>query len=510
MPIGFSQYIQITSGVGGQSVVPQRDLITRIFTTNPLVPTGGYKEFSSASDVGDYFGNDSEEYLRAAFYFAWVSKNITQANKISYARWVDEAVAPRIYGDEGVTQALGSWTSITAGTFYITLGENSLAGPEKILLTGLDFSAAGSLAAVAAIIQAAIRAAYGTALWTGSTVVFNATRGTFDFVGGDTGPNIVAVDPGASNDIAAQLGWIGAGTILSDGSDEQTITDVLALNIQISNNFGSLLFMPALDDDQVTEAAAWTDLQNVAFMYLLPADTETVANTYYTDLQTYSGVAVTLRPDTDEYPEMIPGIILAATDYAAQNSVQNYMFQLNFPGLAASVTDTQTSETLNNIRCNYYGNTQTAGRILTFYQRGVLMGGTTAPVDQNVFANEMWLKDAAGASIMDLLLALPVVSANKVGQSQVLGVLQSVIDLAVLNGTISVGKTLNTVQKLFITQETGSDKAWYQVQTVGYWVAATTRSYVTQDDRTEFEIVYTLIYSKDDAIRKVIGRHVLI
>jgi hypothetical protein len=358
--------------------------------------------------------------------------------------------------------------------------------------------------------QVAIRAAYGTALWTGATVVYNSTRGTFDFTGGATGANAVAVAAGNSGDIAAQLGWLGAGTILSDGADAQTVTEVLDLNIQLSNNFGSFLFIPTLTEDEIIEAATWTDLQNVDFMYLVRSSGSTQSNTFWTDLQTFAGVAVTLAPVSTEYDEMIPGIILAATDYSAQNSVQNYMFQMNFPGLTAKVTDTETANTYDNVRTNYYGNTQTAGRVLTFYQRGVLMGGTTAPVDQNVFANEIWLKDAAGASIMNLLLALPVVSANKVGQSQVLGVLQSVIDQAIFNGTISVGKTLNTTQKLFITQETGSDKAWYQVQNLGYWVSATVRSYTTEDDRTEFEIVYTLIYSKDDAIRKVIGRHVLI
>jgi hypothetical protein len=36
------------------------------------------------------------------------------------------------------------------------------------------------------------------------------------------------------------------------------------------------------------------------------------------------------------------------------------------------------------------------------------------------------------------------------------------------------------------------------------------QSYVTVDGRTEWKAVYTLIYSKDDTVRKVEGSHVLI
>ena len=34
------------------------------------------------------------------------------------------------------------------------------------------------------------------------------------------------------------------------------------------------------------------------------------------------------------------------------------------------------------------------------------MGLSTDPLDMNTFANEQWLKDAAGVSIMNLLLAV--------------------------------------------------------------------------------------------------------
>jgi hypothetical protein len=235
---------------------------------------------------------------------------------------------------------------------------------------------------------------------------------------------------------------------------------------------------------------------------------EASAQAYYDALSGYAGIAVTLVKTADEYPEMIPMIILAATDYTARNSVQNYMFQIF--NVTPEVTDTTESNQLDAIRVNYYGRTQQAGQFLDFYQRGVLMGLPVNPVDMNIYANEQWFKDAVGASIMELLLALAKVSANAKGRIQLLTQIQSVIGEALFNGTISVGKRLTTTQKLYIAEVTGDDDAWRQIENIGYWIDCVMQSYTTVDDRTEYKAVYTLVYSKDDVVRKVEGSHVLI
>lgn len=502
MAISFRKYIDITSGVGGNGAVRLRDLIGRIFTTNPLVPTDVIVEMTTPEDVGNYFGFSSEEYLRAVFYFAWVSKNIKRAKKISFAKWSNVATAPRIYGAKG-DQALASWTTITNGALYITLGATTQ------LLSAMNFSGAASLTAVASIIQAKLAAVVGNPNFSGATVSWDAARKSFNFVGGQTGDAKVAVAAGTGGtDIAAQLGWLNpTETILSNGDAIQTVTEVLTTSTDISNNFGSFLFVPALSDAQVEEAAKWTDLQNNMFMYCVPVlDVDTAD--YYALLKDYGGTAMTLKTVTDEYPEMVPMIILAATDYTARSAVQNYMFQI-FP-LTPAVSTTQQSNALDLLRINYYGRTQTAGQYLDFYQRGVLTGLNTDATDQNVYANEIWLKDAAGVALMSLLLSIARLPANSTGRSRALAILQGVADQALFNGTISVGKPLNDVQKLYITELTGDDLAWFQVQNIGYWLDATLQSYVTQDGRTEWKLLYTLLYSKDDAIRKVEGTHILI
>ncbi len=508
MAISFQKYVQITSGVGAGFGVRERDLIGRLFVTNPLLPTKSLAEFDNAEDVGTYFGFTSEEYKRAVFYFSWISKNITQARKISYARWVNQDVAPIIYGSVA-DRSVGQFSSITDGSFTFTLGADTN------VISNLDFSSVTSLADVAVIIQTAIRNAESySPLWENATVTYDATRKSFNFVGGELGSAVIDTAAGnTGTNIANLIGWLKSnGAVLSDGANEESISETLTLSADASNNFGSFLFIPALTLEQIVEVAQWNNLStnNFAFQFYvrtLPVN----AQDYWEALQNYGGVGCTISDVTDEYPEMLPMVVLAATDYNRQNSVQNYMFQIGTNvALTPSVTTTILSNSYDAIRMNYYGQTQTAGQLIEFYQRGVLMGTGQAATDMNVYANEQWLKTAAGARIMELLLALAKVSANKNGRSQLIAVLQAVIERGLRNGTISVGKTLDVTQKLYISEITGDELAWHQVQNIGYWLDCVIERRVDITGAFYYVAVYTLVYSKDDAIRKVEGTHVLI
>lgn len=498
MSISMKRYVDITSGVGGALAVRARDLIGRLFTTNPLVPTGSLIEFGSADEVGLYFGTTSAEYKRAAFYFGWISKSIGKANKISFARWADVATLPQIYGAK-LVYTLTQLKAITAGKFTITLGGDTHA------VTGLDFSAATSLADIATTLQTTLRALAG-AQFAGVTVTYDATRGGFNLVGTVTGTAPVSVEAGPTDDASAPLGWL-TGAIFSDGANAETLTDVLTASTNASNNFASFLFMPTLTAADVLEVASWNDTQNVMFHYCVPVSASDAA-AYYGALSGLSGVSMTLSPLANEFPEMVPMIIMAATDYSKRNSTQNYMYQ-QFT-LTPSVTTDADANLYDPLRINYYGRTQTAGQNIDFYQRGVMCGLATDPVDMNTYANETWFKDRCGSAIMELLLSMAKVSANTVGRSQIMAVVQSAINEALNNGTISVGKPLNPTQKLYIGTQTGDDLAWMQVQNIGYWLDCSIKSYVTTSGTTEYKAVYACIYSKDDCIRKVEGTHTLI
>lgn len=580
MAIDQKRYVDITSGVAGATQVARREYIARLFTTNSLLPPQTFVEFTSAADVGAYFGLSSQEYLRSVFYFSWISKSLQRPQKISFGRWVNAATAPMIYGyvDTANPQAIGTYTSISTGSLGLTIG-----GVVN-MFTGIDLTAAVSLADVATAIQTKIRTATGTQ-WTAATVVYDAVAGAFVFTGGSAVAATISVQNGSSGtDLVPLLHWLPAATITngqfipgtstilrattSPGSAIETPVQAVNTSADLSTNFGSFAFIPTalaatlagtitvtgigstaglsvgmtvsgngivpgttiatvasgtsitlstaatisgastlsfgLSLAQATAVATWNKTENVRYEYQIEINSIN-ASSWQTALKDIGGTGLNLGSGSaSEYIEMFPMMIQAATDYDAPNSVVNYEFQQT-AGLTPTVTTDAGADAYDAISVNYYGQTQQAGQLINFYQQGKLQGLPVDPLDMNTYANEIWLKDEMSVALMNLLLAVERVPANAQGRSQLLSTMQPVINQALNNGTISVGKTLTTLQKSLIFQITNDANAWYQVQNSGYWVdlviVLVGANYVAR---------YTLVYSKDDVIRKVEGRDVLI
>ncbi len=513
MSISSTRYVSIVSGVGAANTVPERELVARLFTGNLLLPPKSFLSFNSADSVGQYFGTDSEEYLRADFYFSFISKSITAPESIQFSRWASTAVAPMVYSVSGNNTQEDNWTSITGGSFVLTMGTHTFT------ISGLDFTMAASLAAVATIIQTAIRTETGGgALWTSATVSYDASTGGFNLVGGITGDAEISVAaPGSGTDITGTglLGWVPGsvntngsitpGAIWAPGSDIETITETLTNSYQASTNFGSFTFLTnlGLTEQEVVEAATWNFSLNNLFLYSVAVTPENVSD-WQAALVSIGGVALTLSPTLSplQYPEMGPMMVEAATDYDSANSVQNYMFQ-SFGGLSASVTTDSDADAYDALNVNYYGQTQQAGAQIAFYQQGGMQGPATSPALMNLYVNEIWLKDAATVALMNLLITQTRIPANAQGRGMILNTLQDVVDRALNNGTISSNKTLTGQQQLYITQITKDPLAWHQVAGIGYWLNCVI---VAEDN----EAKYQLVYSKDDVINFVSGTHTLI
>jgi hypothetical protein len=518
MAISQTQYVDITSGVAGNSAVPEPELILNIFTQNPLVPTGGAPlTFSNVASVGSYFGTSSNEYVMAQSYFGFVSKTFQHPDLLSYTYANITATFPLIFGANLVTigTTLTALQAITSGGFALTMGATTNQ------VVGLDFAGL-TLTQIASAIQTEIRTFTGTA-WTAATVTYNSTAGAFQFTGGDDTAayaiNVAA--PSSGTDISALIGWLPttgsypAVPVLSNGVlAAASMAAIMNQAVGISNNFGSFNFtLCSLDQAQIVALATWNAGQNFEYMFLVPV-TSSNAAAISAALNSIGGTALTLSPVTSpqQYPELIPGMLLAATNYEQVNGTLNYMFQ-QVTGITPSVLNDTDYGTYNGLSVNFYGQTQNAGTQINFYQAGFLtgVGVNTNATDMNTYANEMWFKNAAGAELMSLLLAQNKISANPAGTAQVLSVLQGVINRALFNGTISVGNNLTNVQISTITSLSGDANAWRQVQNTGYWVGATVQPYTAPPNpATLYKIVYNLIYKKDDIIRMITGTDALI
>lgn len=525
MAITWKKYIDIVSAVGGGAATAFRELVGRIFTENALLPTNAIVEFTNSKEVADFFGIGSSEHKRAIFYFGFISKQVTSPKKLSFARWNSVDTAPKIIGGKGV-KSLAVFQGLSLSiSFDLTIDGNT------VTITGVDYSAATSMADVANILQTAIQtlgAGFG-AQWTGCTVVYNAGNNSLDFTGGAlavTSDVSISATPNITNPntIYEVYKWSGieAGTVFlpsfarfSYGRVHQFAITALDRSYNDDNNFGSFLFDSTLAIEDVILVAELNDSYNNEFMYCYGINGNDINEVELAcdTLEQYSGVCITLInsidnppiiPPTTEYPEMLPMAILASTDYNRIDASQNYMFQE--ANLTAIVRDTTISDGLDQCRVNYYGATQQAGKLVAFYQRGYMHGQVNDALDCNTYANEMWLKDHIGVGLMNMVLALGKVSANTQGRGTVMANIQAQVNIALKNGVISVGKLLNQTQKEYVTSVTGSSDAWRQVQDTGYWLDV----FIEQLPNLDFKARYVLIYSKDDAIRKIEGSDILI
>lgn len=508
MLIPLQKYVAITSAVANTASVSNKELIARVFTTNPLFAANTVYEFTSSANVADFAGSTSVEALIASAYFGWISKTATQAKKISFMRYSFDALAPYIYSTIQLTP-LATLKEISDGSMIINLGGTSYT------LSNVNFSSANSYSDIASALQTAIQAnTGGGTLWTAATVEYQATNNSFILTGGETGANEIGYATASSSgtDLSSLIGWNSASApVLSNGTETQTVTDILNSSINLSNNFLTFGFVSASDAySNLALIGAWVTEQNNQYRFCFDLG----ASNYSEGIQTaaqYDGLCANYNINygvENQVPAWLMCAILpATTNYDKENGVKSYMFQ-QFPSFPVSIglsTDTVTYQTLDSLCVNYNGQTQKSGSFVAFYQDGFNTNGT----DTAVFDNEAWLKDAITTDILNLQLGLDYISANNTGLSAITSVLQNNADKGLKNGVISQGKTLTTTEQAYITQLTGDETAWQQVQNNGYYYIADITTETT-NNKTVYIANYVLVYSKNDTIRKVEGSNILI
>ena len=505
MTIRFTRYVDVLSSAADTEALPRREFVLRAFTTNSFLPPNTMLDITEASDARDYFGPNSEEFARAEIYFDYVSNSATTPRFMSFSGYSTSQVTPSIIG--GVrTQELAALQAFSAGQLTLTIGPLSSS-------FSVDLSGAASITAAMTLIEDAVQAANADPGFSAATVTYDAVARRVVLQAGGTGPANIDVTSTTAG-FLDQLGWstqaapINSVT-LSRGTAGDTITEVLTMSDAASDNFGSFLFLETLSNADIELAAAWNHAQNVKYIYCVPS-LVTAAAALAATLANYSGTAVTgITTGTDDYGEMVPAILLASTDYDAADSVINYMFK-RVSGIPVAVDDDDVADAMDLARVNYYGQTQSAGRRLAFYQRGFLLGPTNRPRDMNTYANEMWFKSAISTDLGNLQLGKGRISANASGILDMTNTITPVItDEGLVNGTVSVGRILSSADQSFIRQVTGNANAAAQVANNGYFLNVTI-SQETINQNQENVGNYLLVYAADEIIRTVRGRQVLV
>jgi hypothetical protein len=127
------------------------------------------RNYSKLADVAADFGLDAPEYLAAAIYFA----QSPTPTSFAAGRWIADDTAGQLNGGilSASEQAMTLFQQITDGGFDISIDGASVA------VSGLNFSTAANLNAVAALVEAELSPG-ATCVWNGSEfIIKSATTG---------------------------------------------------------------------------------------------------------------------------------------------------------------------------------------------------------------------------------------------------------------------------------------------------------------------------------------------
>lgn len=490
MPIKSTRYVEIASAVIGEQSVPQRKLVGRVFTTSPLIPAGTVVSFSSG-EVERLFGPDAPESAFAGAYFSYVSPApVSRPGELQLAPYAPSGRPGAVYG--GSHGTLAQLQAITSGSIAAELGQDSVSADQ------IDLSGASSFADVASTISLALSDA---------TLTFDPIAQRFILTGDTFAAGDVTVSPSA---LANALGLTDPAAILSNGADPQSPLQAFIAAEDFSDSFGSAYFIDALAIDDLAPVAAYVAAENVKYQLHIDVPRED-ASDYFGAFGETASVALNLAQPAGPSIAHLPMAILAATNYDRTNAATNYMFRRGGVTIAPQVTSSQEADTLDAMRINYYGQTSSAGVNISFYQRGLLCGTAGAPVNMSVHANEQWLKSYIAAQWLSLLIDTRGIPANADGRGRGLVVIGEAITRALANGTMIPGKELTAVQRAAVSDASGDPLAWHDVQTKGYWYDV---AIVPWNDapsgQPEYQMLYTIVYSKGDWVNRIEGSHQLV
>lgn len=496
MPIKSTRYVEITSAVIGASSVAVQSLTGRRFTSNPLVPTDGIVTVLNGG-AQDYFGTETAEARFASQYFSYVSPApASKANNLQFAAYAPAGRTPTLFGAPN-TSTLAALQAVTTGSLSIQLGDAA----ENF--TAINLSTALTFADVASLLQTKIRTGAGPQYAT-ALVTYDSLSQEFKIVGSAVGAGAAIVNVAPTGvDIAPLINLNGVGSVQSPGIAAQSPLAAFIAAEQLTDSFGSASFQETMTLEQAVDLATYVAAQNIKYQLYLSvsrADYET----WSAALIGIPSVGLILNATVNEYKESLPQAIMAATDYDRRNATVNYMFRQS--ALTGDVVDTAESIALDAARVNYYGTTASAGQRISFFQRGFLMGGATAALDMNVHANEQWLKAFMSSRFLALEIATGKIPANNEGRGLCMLVISEGVDRAKFNGTIQVGRLLNSTQQIAITELTGDALAYLEVQNNGYWADVT----MVEEAPEEWVAKYTLAYAKNNVVRKIEGSHNLV
>lgn len=397
-------------------------------TSSIIDTTERSRSYATLTEVATDFGTLAEEYLAASKWFA----QSPQPTELIIGRWVKTAAAGGLRGGplSAAQRAITVFNVIVAGGFKF-----SVDGGVETNVTGLDFSAAANLNAVAGIIDAAVA---------GATCVWNENFGRFEFTSDTTGALSTfafLVPPLAGTDISAILGMTStfSGAYLFVGEVAETaIAAVTAFEANLGQQWYGLNAPAAVNADHLS-IAAFIEGTDTKHIYGVTTQEGAVIVAVATSDIAYQLKQLGYKRTLVQYSSSDSLAVVSAmarmltTDYTASNTVITLMFKQE-PGVAAENLNSGQANSAKDKNANVFVAYNNSTNIL---QYGVMADGTFF----DIITGTDWLALDIQRSLYNLLYT----STTKIPQTDdgmqlLTSAVEAVCSQGVINGLLAPGQ----------------------------------------------------------------------
>ncbi|MNK60449.1 hypothetical protein D3C87_795830 [compost metagenome] len=340
-------------------------------TSAVIDTTERYRTYTDLTDVANDFGLLAEEYKTAALWFS----QAPQPNELMIARWIKTAAAGGLRGAPlpASSRAISAWNAITTGSLKI-----GVDGVTPADVTGLNFSGAVNLNAVAAIIDTAV---------VGATVVWNAFYNRFELTSQTTGiTSAVSFAAAAAtgvdiSELAGLRATSGGAYLFAGAAPESLVSAVQLMDSQLGQKWYGVIAPSAVDADHlaVAEYIEGTDTKHTYWLttsdagVLVAATTSDIA--YQLNALGYKRTFVQFS-SSSLYAVASAAARLITVNYNGSNTTITLKFKQE-PGVVAEDLNTNQAASAKAKNANVFVNYNNDTAII---QEGTMADGTFADI----------------------------------------------------------------------------------------------------------------------------------
>lgn len=427
-----------------------------VLDSNVTIPSDTPLAFSSATEVGEYFGTSSDEYKFAGTYFGGFDNSQVKPATLYFYRLNATASGAWVRGEAlNVKTALASITQISSGTLTITID-----AVEK-QYTGIDLSACTSYSDVANAVQTVTNGDL--------TLEFNSQFNAFIIKGVTVGATSTLSVP--TGDVATALGFNAETAVISDGQSANTMTQSMENLVNGFTNFVTFTTLVEPTDAEALELAQWATTNYTAgVLYLYVCWDSSKANF---DPNNTSVISEQLQTENVGATCVCYGLtmasfvmgVTASIAWDQANSTITYAFK-HLSGFGADIDKTSDANALDAHKVNYMGNFATRNDNFILSHNGAILGEWDW-ID--TYINAVWLCNALQVQLMAMFQSANRIPYNEIGYAKIRSNCKDIINRAINNGVIDLGVNISDAQKAELTTLLGADYS-DEIRNNGYYL----------------------------------------